>query len=250
MICVTTWTLHKPLLVLLTAFLASRIEVHPLRTFTLYFGAMLAGGGGGGGGEGDRSIRDLNFGHHTGMSAYFQMSIFRQLYVLVCVLRGVMCNIPLCIPLTEYIRLALLILTLGTTAIWTQNCACWTFRNMCLQRTFSMFQMAFEVPGMARGQKENLVSWWYSQCAACPHLPYMCHKVQGISHLTPPPPPSIVHYFGPEMGGGRLPRSSWNFLVVNTRGVFSAHVAHDLDAKTVELSTKRMVQGRWGFILV
>ena len=33
-------------------------------------------------------------------------------------------------------------------------------------------------------------------------------------------------------------------------GVFSARVAHNLDAKTVELSAKRMVQGRWGFIQV
>ena len=31
-------------------------------------------------------------------------------------------------------------------------------------------------------------------------------------------------------------------------GVLSAHVGHNLDAKTVELSAKRMVQGRWGFI--
>ena len=33
-------------------------------------------------------------------------------------------------------------------------------------------------------------------------------------------------------------------------GVFSAHVPHDLDAKTVELSAQRMVQGRWRFIQV
>ena len=32
--------------------------------------------------------------------------------------------------------------------------------------------------------------------------------------------------------------------------VFSAHVAHDLNAKSAELSATRMVQGRWGFILV
>ena len=33
-------------------------------------------------------------------------------------------------------------------------------------------------------------------------------------------------------------------------GEFSARVAHDLDAKTVELSAKRMVKGRWGVIQV
>ena len=38
--------------------------------------------------------------------------------------------------------------------------------------------------------------------------------------------------------------------MVNAHGVFSGHVAHDLDANTVELSAKRMVQGRWGFIQV
>ena len=32
--------------------------------------------------------------------------------------------------------------------------------------------------------------------------------------------------------------------------VLSAHVALDLDAKTAELYAKRMVQGRWRFILV
>ena len=33
-------------------------------------------------------------------------------------------------------------------------------------------------------------------------------------------------------------------------GMFSAHVAHDLDAKTVEVSAERLVQGRWRFIQV
>ena len=33
-------------------------------------------------------------------------------------------------------------------------------------------------------------------------------------------------------------------------GVFSAYVAHYLDVKTVELSTKRIVQGRWRIIQV
>ena len=39
------------------------------------------------------------------------------------------------------------------------------------------------------------------------------------------------------------------FVVVNAHRVFSAHAAHDFDAKTVELSAKRMVQkGRRRFI--
>ena len=38
--------------------------------------------------------------------------------------------------------------------------------------------------------------------------------------------------------------------MVNAHRVFSSHVARDLDAKTVELSAKRIVQGRWGFIQV
>ena len=38
--------------------------------------------------------------------------------------------------------------------------------------------------------------------------------------------------------------------MVNTNWVFSACVAHNLDAKTIEISAKRTVQGRWGFIQV
>ena len=33
-------------------------------------------------------------------------------------------------------------------------------------------------------------------------------------------------------------------------GVFSAHFADDIDAKTAELSAKRMAQGRWRCIQV
>ena len=49
------------------------------------------------------------------------------------------------------------------------------------------------------------------------------------------------------MGGGGSGVFALNFtefVVVTVHGVFSAHAAHNLDAKTVELSAKRMVQGR------
>ena len=36
----------------------------------------------------------------------------------------------------------------------------------------------------------------------------------------------LVHYFGPEMRGGRLPRTSQNLWWCNANEVFSAHVAH------------------------
>ena len=60
-----------------------------------------------------------------------------------------------------------------------------------------------------------------------------------------------MHYFDPEMGGGGIcpelhgicgGECPWE--------VFSARAAHNLDFKTVELSAKRMAQGRWGFIQV
>ena len=58
-----------------------------------------------------------------------------------------------------------------------------------------------------------------------------------------------MHYVGPEMGEWVSALNFMEFAVVNAHGVFSVlqvHVSHDIDVKTVELSTKRMVQGRWG----
>ena len=37
-------------------------------------------------------------------------------------------------------------------------------------------------------------------------------------------------------------------MVVKAYGVFSARIAHSFDTKTVELSAKRIMQGRWWFI--
>ena len=49
--------------------------------------------------------------------------------------------------------------------------------------------------------------------------------------------------------GGAFAQNFTELVVVNAHGVFSAHAAHDFDAKTVELSAKRMVQkGRRRFI--
>ena len=38
--------------------------------------------------------------------------------------------------------------------------------------------------------------------------------------------------------------------MVYAHGVFSAHAAHDLDTKTVELYAKRIMQGGWGLVQV
>ena len=58
-----------------------------------------------------------------------------------------------------------------------------------------------------------------------------------------------MHTFGPEMGGGLFALNFTDFVVVNVQGVFSTHVTHK-DSKTVELSGKRVGQGRWMFIRV
>ena len=56
-----------------------------------------------------------------------------------------------------------------------------------------------------------------------------------------------MHYFGPEIwGGGAFAPNFTEFVVVNAHGVFSVHVAHNLDSKTVEQSAQRIVQGSWG----
>ena len=69
-----------------------------------------------------------------------------------------------------------------------------------------------------------------------------------------------MHVSSPEMGGGggggreggwrRFALSFMEFVVVNAHGVVSVRVTRNLDAKTDELSTIRMVQGRQGFIQV
>ena len=57
-----------------------------------------------------------------------------------------------------------------------------------------------------------------------------------------------MHYFGPEMGGGGGSPNFTEFMVVKAYVVFSACIAHNFDTKTVELSAKRIMQGRWWFI--
>ena len=47
-------------------------------------------------------------------------------------------------------------------------------------------------------------------------------------------------------GGGAFAPTIMEFVVVNAHGMFSAHIAHDLDAKSDALSAKRTVQGRQG----
>ena len=52
-------------------------------------------------------------------------------------------------------------------------------------------------------------------------------------------------------GGGPQtppPPNFTEFMVVNAYVVFSARIAHNFDTKTVELSAKRIMQGRWWFI--
>ena len=58
-----------------------------------------------------------------------------------------------------------------------------------------------------------------------------------------------MQYFGPEIGeGGVFALTFTEFVVVNVQGC-SVHMLHtNLNAKTVELSAKRIVQGRWRFI--
>ena len=51
-------------------------------------------------------------------------------------------------------------------------------------------------------------------------------------------------------GGGGVASHFTEFVVANARGVFSAPIAHDLDAQAVELSANRIVQGLWRFIQV
>ena len=72
-----------------------------------------------------------------------------------------------------------------------------------------------------------------------PSLDFYYREVRGIS-------PPLVHYFGPEMGEWVRATNLTELVVVNAHymGVVSARVAHNLDDKTVELSAKRMVQGR------
>ena len=50
-----------------------------------------------------------------------------------------------------------------------------------------------------------------------------------------------MHYFGPEVEGWAFALNFTEFVVVNANGVLSAPFAHNLDAKTVELSAKRIV---------
>ena len=59
-------------------------------------------------------------------------------------------------------------------------------------------------------------------------------------------PTLLVHYFGPEIGWGAFAPNFPNFVVVYASGLFSAPFAHNLDTKTVELSAKKIVQGRLG----
>ena len=67
------------------------------------------------------------------------------------------------------------------------------------------------------------------------------HIVGGISA------PSLRTTLVLKWGGGGSPNFT-EFMVVKAYGMFSARIAHSFDTKTVELSAKRIMQGRWWFI--
>ena len=59
-----------------------------------------------------------------------------------------------------------------------------------------------------------------------------------------------MHYFRPEVAVGFSPEFHGICGGKRPLGVFSAHVAHHLDAKQLNYQPKGIVQGRRGFIQV
>ena len=87
-------------------------------------------------------------------------------------------------------------------------------------------------PGL---QSQQSISYWWL-CVAM--TSYIYRRVWSVSlpHST-----ALAVDVCPELHGICGGKCPW---------VFNAHIAHDLDPKTVELSAKRVMKGRLGFVQV